>query len=64
MIISPNDNCRRADNASTVYVRWGYEIIADRAHLYSGWNIDDVKLNGRLNKSPRREQRVILEAKR
>lgn len=64
MIISPNDNCRRADNAGTVYVRWGYEIIADRAKPYSGWNIDDVKLNGRLNKSPRREQRVILEAKR
>ncbi|MCH8121184.1 MAG: type II secretion system protein GspD [Planctomycetes bacterium] len=36
-----------ADNASTVYVRWGYEIIADRAKPYSGWNIDDVKLNGR-----------------
>jgi subtilisin-like proprotein convertase family protein len=34
-----------ADNQSTVYVRWGYQIKAN-ANAYSGWNIDDVVLTG------------------
>jgi len=36
-----------ADNNSTLYLRWGYQII-DRAYPYSGWNIDDVELWGTL----------------
>ena len=36
-----------ADNARTVYVRWGYEIVNERAKPYSGWNIDHIKLTGR-----------------
>ena len=35
-----------ADNQKTVYVRWSYEIEDDRAHPYSGWNIDDIQLWG------------------
>ena len=35
-----------ADNHATVYIRWSYEIIEDRAYPYSGWNIDDVQLWG------------------
>jgi len=35
-----------ADDQPTVCVRWGYEIHADRAYPYSGWNIDDVELWG------------------
>ncbi|TCO87341.1 Kelch motif protein [Chthoniobacter flavus] len=37
-----------ADNQSTVYVRWGYQI-ASGALAYSGWNIDDVKILGTTN---------------
>jgi hypothetical protein len=35
-----------ADGQSAVYLRWGYEIISDRAYLFSGWNIDDIELHG------------------
>ena len=35
-----------ADSQPTVYLRWGYEVHADRAYPYSGWNIDDVELWG------------------
>jgi hypothetical protein len=34
-----------ADNAATVFIRWGHEVD-DGAWIYSGWNIDDVELNG------------------
>jgi agmatine/peptidylarginine deiminase len=34
-----------ADGASTVYVRWGYQI-GSSAYAYSGWNIDDVEIWG------------------
>ena len=33
---------------SHVYVRWSYQILS-RAYPYSGWNIDDVKLQGLTN---------------
>jgi hypothetical protein len=36
-----------ADNQPTVYFRWSYEILDDRAYLCSGWNIDDIELLGR-----------------
>lgn len=35
-----------ADNQSLLYIRWGYEILDDRAFLSSGWNIDDIQLRG------------------
>jgi len=35
-----------ADNQLTVYFRWSYEIVAVRAYLCSGWNIDDIELSG------------------
>ncbi len=34
-----------ADGQSTVYVRWGYRVFPS-AYAYSGWNIDDVSLEG------------------
>jgi YVTN family beta-propeller protein len=34
-----------ADNHSTVYLRWGYQI-GSSAYAYSGWNIDDVTVTG------------------
>jgi hypothetical protein len=34
-----------ADGASTVYVRWGYEV-GSGAWAYSGWNVDDVEVWG------------------
>ncbi len=34
-----------ADNKSTVYIRWGYQI-GSSAYAYSGWNIDDVSVTG------------------
>ena len=36
-----------ADHEPTVYLRWSYEILDDRAYPYSGWNIDDVELLGK-----------------
>ena len=36
-----------ADDQQTVYVRWGYNVIAERAYAYSGWNIDDIRIAGR-----------------
>jgi uncharacterized repeat protein (TIGR01451 family) len=35
-----------ADNAATVYVRWGYQVASSGAFAYSGWNIDDVEFLG------------------
>jgi len=35
-----------ADNQDTVYIRWSYQILDDRAYPYSGWNIDDIQLWG------------------
>jgi hypothetical protein len=35
-----------ADGQSAVYLRWGYEIISDRAYPFSGWNIDDIEIHG------------------
>ena len=35
-----------ADNQSTVYLRWSYEVEDSRANPYSGWNIDDIQLWG------------------
>jgi hypothetical protein len=37
-----------SDNEATVYFRWSYEILDDRAYPYSGWNIDDIELLGKL----------------
>jgi len=37
-----------ADNEATVYFRWSYEILDDRAYPYSGWNIDDIELLGKF----------------
>ena len=37
-----------ADNEATVYFRWSYQIISDRAYPYSGWNIDDIEILGKL----------------
>jgi hypothetical protein len=34
-----------ADNQSSVYVRWGYQVGPD-AFPYSGWNIDDIEFFG------------------
>lgn len=38
-----------ADTHSTVYIRWGYEVIDERAYPYAGWNIDDIELCGLTN---------------
>lgn len=35
-----------ADNMSTVYLRWSYQILSAQAYSYSGWNIDDIELWG------------------
>jgi hypothetical protein len=36
-----------ADNQSTVFIRWGMGETNRKDH-YSGWNIDDVEVNGNL----------------
>jgi len=36
-----------ADDESSVCIRWGYEVTAERTYSYSGWNIDDIQLWGR-----------------
>lgn len=36
-----------ADNQPTVYFRWTYEVLDERAYPYSGWNIDDIELLGK-----------------
>jgi hypothetical protein len=38
-----------ADRQATVYIRWSYQILSDRSYPYSGWNIDDVELQGEPN---------------
>jgi len=35
-----------ADGHSTVYVRWGYEVIDSHVYPYSGWNIDEIEIIG------------------
>lgn len=35
-----------AGGQPTVYLRWSYEIVANKAYAYTGWNIDDVQLIG------------------
>ena len=35
-----------ADDQSTLYLRWGYEIGMPDAFPYAGWNIDDVEILG------------------
>jgi predicted amidohydrolase len=39
-----------ADRQPTIYVRWSYAIIQERAYPYSGWNIDDIQLLGIYNR--------------
>lgn len=39
-----------ADEQPAVYLRWGYQVLKERAYPYSGWNIDDVELTGALTK--------------
>jgi hypothetical protein len=34
-----------ANNQATVYFRWGYQI-GSGSYIYSGWNIDDIKVMG------------------
>ena len=41
------DVSETADDQATVYFRWSYEILDNRAYLCSGWNIDDIELLGR-----------------
>ncbi len=33
-----------ADGQSTVYIRWGYQVLRGGAYAYSGWNIDDIQM--------------------
>jgi len=35
-----------ADGRGTVYIRWSYQILDERAYPHSGWNIDDIQLWG------------------
>lgn len=37
-----------ADDQSTIYIRWSYQILDDHAYQYSGWNIDEIKILGEL----------------
>jgi probable HAF family extracellular repeat protein len=37
-----------ADDNPSLYLRWKYEVIENRAYPYSGWNIDDIELWGTL----------------
>ena len=37
-----------ADDEPTLYLRWSYEILSDRAFPYAGWNIDDLHLSANL----------------
>jgi formylglycine-generating enzyme required for sulfatase activity len=41
------DVSETADNETTVYFRWSYEIPNTRAYPYSGWNIDDIEISGK-----------------
>ncbi len=40
-----------ADEQPTVYVRWGYKV-SNGALAYSGWNVDDLELEGILTVLP------------
>ena len=36
-----------ADNHATVFIRWGYQIVASAgAYAYAGWNLDDIEILG------------------
>jgi hypothetical protein len=35
-----------ADDAATVWFRWGYAVLQSGAFAYSGWNLDDIELWG------------------
>jgi hypothetical protein len=35
-----------ADDAATVWFRWGYAVLQGGAFAYSGWNLDDIELWG------------------
>ena len=35
-----------ADRRESLYIRWGYEVRDIEAWPMSGWNIDDIKLQG------------------
>jgi len=34
------------DGQPTVYLRWSYQVVKERACAYSGWNLDDIQLCG------------------
>jgi hypothetical protein len=38
------------DGQPTVYLRWSYQVLTERAYPYSGWNLDDIQLIGRRQK--------------
>ncbi|UCF68441.1 MAG: hypothetical protein JSV80_03870 [Acidobacteriota bacterium] len=40
------DVSNSADNRDTFYVRWGYGVTHQLPLMGSGWNIDDIELNG------------------
>jgi len=38
----------QTDCQPTVYVRWSYQVLKERAYAYTGWNLDDVQMIGCL----------------
>ena len=36
-----------ADDQPQVYLRWNYQVLAERAYPYSGWNLDDIQVCGK-----------------
>jgi hypothetical protein len=36
-----------ADGQPTVYLRWTYQVLRERAYPYSGWNLDDIQVCGK-----------------
>jgi len=36
-----------SDGQPSVYLRWTYQVLRERAYPYTGWNIDDIQLIGR-----------------
>ena len=36
-----------ADDQPEVYLRWSYQVLAERAYPYSGWNLDDIQVCGK-----------------
>jgi len=39
-----------ADGQPTVFIRWGHEVADNGANAYSGWNIDDVRITGDIER--------------